>query len=56
MVKVIAFFKRKPGLSVEDFHKYWRTTHPTSSSNFRASLLTPIVYAGIWLSQRGTGL
>jgi uncharacterized protein (TIGR02118 family) len=27
MVKVIAFFKRKPGLSVEDFQTYWRTTH-----------------------------
>lgn len=27
MVKMIAFFKRKPGLSVEDFQSYWRTTH-----------------------------
>jgi uncharacterized protein (TIGR02118 family) len=27
MVKMVAFFKRKPGMSVEDFHKYWRTTH-----------------------------
>jgi len=27
MVKVVAFFKRKPGMSVEDFQNYWRTTH-----------------------------
>lgn len=27
MVKMIAFFKRKPGMSVEDFQSYWRTTH-----------------------------
>ena len=27
MVKLIAFFKRKPGMSVEDFQTYWRTTH-----------------------------
>ena len=27
MVKVVAFFKRKPGMAVEDFQKYWRTTH-----------------------------
>jgi uncharacterized protein (TIGR02118 family) len=27
MVKMVAFFKRKPGLSVEAFHSYWRTTH-----------------------------
>jgi len=27
MVKMVAFFKRKPGMSVEAFHDYWRTTH-----------------------------
>ena len=27
MVKVVAFFKRKPGTAVEDFQNYWRTTH-----------------------------
>jgi len=27
MVKVIAFFKRKPGMAVQDFQTYWRTTH-----------------------------
>ena len=27
MVKLVAFFKRKPGMSVEDFQTYWRTTH-----------------------------
>ena len=27
MVKMVIFFKRKPGISVEDFQKYWRTTH-----------------------------
>ena len=27
MVKLIAFFKRKPGLSVEEFQKHWRTHH-----------------------------
>jgi len=27
MVKVVLFFKRKPGMPVEDFQKHWRTTH-----------------------------
>lgn len=27
MVKLVAFFKRKPGMSVEDFQTYWRTKH-----------------------------
>jgi uncharacterized protein (TIGR02118 family) len=27
MNKLIAFFKRKPGMSILDFHTYWRTTH-----------------------------
>ena len=27
MIKVVAFFKRKPGMAVEDFQHYWRTTH-----------------------------
>jgi uncharacterized protein (TIGR02118 family) len=27
MVKMIAFFKRTPGMSVEAFQAYWRTTH-----------------------------
>ena len=27
MVKMVIFFKRKPGMSVEDFQKHWRTTH-----------------------------
>jgi uncharacterized protein (TIGR02118 family) len=27
MVKIVIFFKRKPGMSVEAFQKHWRTTH-----------------------------
>lgn len=27
MVKIVIFFKRKPGMPVEDFQKHWRTTH-----------------------------
>ena len=27
MVKLVAFFKRKPGISVEQFQQHWRTTH-----------------------------
>lgn len=27
MVKAVSFFKRKPGMSVEAFQAYWRTTH-----------------------------
>ena len=27
MVKLIAFLKRKPGMSVEDFHRHWREVH-----------------------------
>ncbi len=27
MVKIVIFFKRKPGMSVEAFQLYWRTTH-----------------------------
>ncbi len=27
MIKLIAFFKRKAGMPVEDFQAYWRTTH-----------------------------
>lgn len=27
MVKIVVFFKRKSGMSVEDFQHYWRTTH-----------------------------
>ena len=27
MVKTITFIKRKPGMSVDDFGKYWRTQH-----------------------------
>ena len=28
MVKVLTFLKRKPGMSVEDFQRYWLTRHP----------------------------
>jgi uncharacterized protein (TIGR02118 family) len=28
MVKALSFFKRRPGMSVEAFQAYWRTTHP----------------------------
>src|SRR5262245_3440320 len=28
MVKVVAFFKRRPGMVIEDFQTYWRTRHP----------------------------
>jgi uncharacterized protein (TIGR02118 family) len=28
MVKALSFFKRKPGMSVEDFQSYWRSAHP----------------------------
>jgi uncharacterized protein (TIGR02118 family) len=27
MVKVVVFLKRRPGMSVEEFQAYWRTTH-----------------------------
>lgn len=27
MVKLIAFFRRKPGVSVEEFQRHWRTRH-----------------------------
>lgn len=27
MVKIVIFFKRKPGMSVDDFQKHWQTTH-----------------------------
>jgi uncharacterized protein (TIGR02118 family) len=27
VVKLICFVKRKPGMSVEEFHRYWRETH-----------------------------
>jgi uncharacterized protein (TIGR02118 family) len=27
VVKIVIFFKRKPGMSVEDFQQHWRTTH-----------------------------
>ena len=27
MVKLVAFFKRKPGMSVEDFGRHWQTRH-----------------------------
>jgi uncharacterized protein (TIGR02118 family) len=28
MVKAVSFFKRKAGLSVQDFQSYWRISHP----------------------------
>jgi EthD domain-containing protein len=28
MVKAVSFFKRTPGMSVEDFQGYWRARHP----------------------------
>ena len=28
MVKALSYFKRKPGMSVEDFQAYWRRSHP----------------------------
>jgi uncharacterized protein (TIGR02118 family) len=28
MVKAMAFFKRRPGMTVEEFQAYWRTRHP----------------------------
>ena len=28
MVKAVSFFKRKPGISVDEFQSYWRTRHP----------------------------
>jgi uncharacterized protein (TIGR02118 family) len=27
MIKLLVFLKRKPGMSSEDFHKYWTTKH-----------------------------
>jgi uncharacterized protein (TIGR02118 family) len=29
MIKSIVFFKRRPGMSVEEFRRYWREEHPT---------------------------
>lgn len=29
MVKAVSFFKRKPGMRVEEFQAYWLRTHPT---------------------------
>src|SRR6185436_6405350 len=28
MVKVLTFLKRKPGMAVEEFQRYWLTRHP----------------------------
>jgi len=28
MVKAVAFFKRRPGMPVDEFQTYWRTRHP----------------------------
>src|SRR4029453_14987485 len=28
MVKVLTFIKRKPGMAVEEFQRYWLTRHP----------------------------
>ena len=28
MVKAVAFFKRRPGMAVEEFQDYWRSRHP----------------------------
>jgi uncharacterized protein (TIGR02118 family) len=28
MVKAVSFFKRKPGMAVEEFQAYWRGSHP----------------------------
>ena len=28
MVKAVAFFKRRSGMAVDEFHTYWRTRHP----------------------------
>ena len=28
MIKVVTWFRRKPGMSVEDFGRYWREQHP----------------------------
>ena len=28
MVKVLAFFKRRAGMPVQDFQAYWRNMHP----------------------------
>jgi uncharacterized protein (TIGR02118 family) len=32
MVKVLTFLKRKPGMEVEDFQRYWLTRHPAAVS------------------------
>ena len=28
MIKVITWFKRKPGMDIDDFRRYWRVEHP----------------------------
>ena len=28
MIKVITWFRRKPGMSVDEFQSYWRNEHP----------------------------
>lgn len=30
MLKAVSFFKRKPGMPVEEFQAYWRGTHPAA--------------------------
>ncbi len=37
MVKLVAFFKRLPEMSVDDFQQHWRTTH----ADLRASGRSP---------------
>ena len=46
MVKVVAFFRRRPGMAVEDFQTYWRTRHPEVVTKLAGvQALRPIAYA-----------
>ena len=49
MIKVLTWFTRKPGLSVEEFRAYWRHEHPTvvlALPGLRAYNQNPVTDAG----------
>lgn len=49
MVKAVSFFKRKPGMSVDEFQAYWRTNHPdvvTKLPGLRRYVQSPTLVSG----------